>query len=193
MSQDMELRLLWVNLSVFSHVLTPPEFIHDHPIVQATESNPLAQPLCQCKGLMAGFMSGHQPNPLISARWLCGSSPCPRRRCQCGAKQWLHSLYTDGLDQTRLYTRHQWEFPPLPLYRMQGPPGETTGGFGRAVYSIGSTFSWVNSETGPCTWRQGETKKKEADHSRLVGSSHREPSLALCDDLEVWDGGGKEA
>lgn len=39
----------------------------------------------------------------------------------------------------------------------------------------------------------GRDPKKEADHSRLVGSSHREPSLALCDDLKVWDGGGKEA
>ena len=41
MSQDMELRLLQVNLNVFSNILTLQEFIHDHPTIQATELNPL--------------------------------------------------------------------------------------------------------------------------------------------------------
>ena len=92
----------------------------------------------------------------------CWGSPlCPCRRCQCWAEQWLHSLRTDGLDQTHLHIRRWWEFPPLPLYRMQRPPRERAGGFGRSIHSIGSTFSWVKSETGPCTWRQGETPKRD--------------------------------
>lgn len=33
-SQDMELRLLQVNLNVFSNILTLQEFIHDHPTIQ---------------------------------------------------------------------------------------------------------------------------------------------------------------
>ena len=38
-----------------------------------------------------------------------------------------------------------------------------------------------------------ERPQKEADHSRLVGGSHKEPTLALCNNLEVWDGRGTEA
>lgn len=45
----------------------------------------------------------------------------PTRWCQCWAKWWLQSIWNSCPKQTHLYSRHQWAFPPLPLYRLQGP------------------------------------------------------------------------